>query len=124
MEKCVPLLFLRFKKASSHYRNCFNRFWAHYHAYPTAKWISLVESSGFTVVSTRTYGPKYLCLLNDFLVPFSILEFITKKILNRWTLYPRLRRILMLPISSLIAILTRNADCVNNGGLVFLMLTK
>ena len=89
-----------------------------------AKWVSLAEKAGFTVVESRSYAPRYLCVLNDFLVPFSILELLTKKIFNRWTLLPSLRRIVMFPIGLIVGRLVDGADKVERGGLVFLALTK
>lgn len=118
------LLLLGLKGLAGRYRAFFNRFWVHYHGYPVAKWRSLAEKAGFTVVESRSYAPRYLCVLNDFLVPFSILELLTKKILNRWTLFPSLRRIIMLPIGLLVGRLVDGADNVEKGGLVFLALTK
>jgi SAM-dependent methyltransferase len=118
------LLMLGLERLAERYRAFFNRFWVHYHAYPVKKWVSLAEKAGFTVVESRSYAPRYLCVLNDFLVPFSILELITKKIFNRWTLFPALRRIIMFPIGLLVRQLVRGADNVERGGLVFLALTK
>ena len=84
----------------------------------------MAEKAGFSVVESRSYAPKYLCVLNDFLVPFSVLELLIKKTLNRWTLFPSLRRIVMLPIALIVGRLVKGADNVERGGLVFLALTK
>jgi SAM-dependent methyltransferase len=118
------LLNLGLRKVSEHYRAFYNRFWAHYHCYPVEKWVSLAEKTGFVLIESRTYAPRYLCALNDFLVPFSIFGLITKKIFNRWTLFPSLRRIVMFPISLLVRKLVQGAENVERGGLVFLALTK
>lgn len=118
------LLLLGLKRLALRYRAFFNRFWAHYHAYPVSEWETIAEKAGFAIVESRSYAPRYLCLLNDFLVPFSILELISKKVFNRWTLFPSLRRIMMFPISLLVRRLVRGADNVERGGLVFLALTK
>jgi SAM-dependent methyltransferase len=118
------LLLLGLKGLAKRYRAFFNRFWVHYHGYPVAKWRSLAEKAGFTVAESRSYAPRYLCVLNDFLVPFSILELVTKKIFNRWTLFPSLRRIVMFPIGLMVGRLVDGADNVERGGLVFLALTK
>jgi SAM-dependent methyltransferase len=118
------LLILGLNRMAERYRAFFNRFWVHYHDYPVEKWVSLAEKAGFTVVESRSYMPRYLCVLNDFLVPFSIFELITKKIFNRWTLFPSLRRIVMFPIGLLVRKLVQGAENVERGGLVFLALTK
>lgn len=118
------LLLLGLKGLAGRYRVFFNRFWQHYHCYPIAKWVSLAEKAGFSLVESRSYAPKYLCVLNDFLAPFSILELVTKKTLNRWTLFPSLRRIVMFPIGQMVGRLVDGADNVEMGGLVFLALTK
>lgn len=118
------LLMLGLDRLAERYRAFFNRFWVHYHGYPVAKWVSLAQKAGFTVVASRSYAPRYLCVLNDFLVPFSILELLTKKVFNRWTLFPSLRRIVMYPIGLMVGKLVNGADNVERGGLVFLALTK
>jgi hypothetical protein len=76
------------------------------------------------MVESRSYAPRHLCVLNDFLVPFSIIELVTKKIFNRWTLLPSVRRIVMYPIGLVVQRLVDGADKVERGGLVFLALTK
>jgi SAM-dependent methyltransferase len=118
------LLLLGLKGLASRYRAFFNRFWVHYHGYSVSKWVKLAEKAGFSVVESRSYAPRYLCVLNDFLVPFSILELVNKKIFNRWTLFPSARRIVMYPIGFIVRRLVKGADKVENGGLVFLALTK
>ena len=118
------LLILGLKGMAGRYRAFFNRFWVHYHGYPVSQWVSVAEKAGFSVVESRSYAPKYLCVLNDFLVPFSILEFVTKKAFNRWTLFPLLRRIVMFPIGLMVGRLVDGTENVDRGGLVFLVLTK
>lgn len=102
----------------------FNRFWAHYHFYTPARWREIVAGAGFEVVEVRGYGPRRACLMNDFLVPFSVPEYVTKKFLNRWTLFPRLRRILLAPLALLGKRILRGAENNEAGGLVFLSLRK
>jgi SAM-dependent methyltransferase len=106
------------------FRTFFNRFWVHYHYYTPQRWAQIASSAGFEVVTVHTYGPKRVCLLNDALVPFSMPELITKKALNRWTLFPRVRRIVLAPLVWLGLRLLRGAERCEDGGLVFLSLRK
>jgi hypothetical protein len=62
--------------------------------------------------------------MNDLLVPFSVPEYLTKKFLNRWTLFPALRRIILAPIAYLGNLVLRGAERCETGGLVFLSLRK
>ena len=118
------LIVLGLNRMASRYRAFFNHFWVHYHGYSVSKWESIVEKAGFLVVESRSYMPKYLCVLNDFLVPFSILGLVTKKVFNRWILFPLLRRVLMIPIGLMVGRLVEGTENVESGGLVFLVMTK
>jgi SAM-dependent methyltransferase len=106
------------------FRAFFNRFWAHYHFYTSEQWAKRARDAGFEVVEAYTYAPKRACLLNTALVPFSIPALFTKKLLNRWTLFPGARRILLSPVTALGRTVLRGADRCENGGLVFLSLQK
>jgi SAM-dependent methyltransferase len=116
---------LRLESMAKRYRILYNRFWAQYHHYPAQEWINLFEKNGFRVVQTTEYGSKKICLFNDFLVPFSILSWFTKKMFNRWTLFPAVRTLITYPISLLISRKEiEQAISVNNGGLIFFELRK
>lgn len=106
------------------FRSFFNRFWGHYHYYTLEHWCEIATAAGFEVIEAHTYGPQRACMLNDFLVPFSIPEYLTKKFLNRWTLIPRLRRFIFAPFALLNSLLLRGAEKCEEGGLVFLSLRK
>jgi len=106
------------------YRSFFNRFWRHYHYYTPEGWSALAQRTGFTVSEIHSYGPKKVCLLNDFLVPFSLVSFVIKKLTNRWVLAPGLRRLVMLPVAMAGHRVLEGGDTASEGGLVFMELTK
>jgi SAM-dependent methyltransferase len=106
------------------YRTFFNRFWRHYHYYPLDEWSALAQRSGFSVAEIHTYGSKKLCLLNDFLVPFSLVSFAMKKFTNRWVLFPGVRRFFMMPVAMAGYQALKGGDAAHDGGLVFMELTK
>lgn len=118
------LSLLGLKGLQQRFRAFFNRFWAHYHFYTPARWREIAAAAGFEVVEVRGYAPRCACLMNDLLVPFSVPEYITKKFLNRWTLFPGLRRIILAPIAYLGTRILRGAERSETGGLVFLSLRK
>ncbi len=118
------LLALGLKQLRGRFGAFFNRFWVHYHYYTPERWQAIMAEAGFDIVEVRAYAPRSACLMNDFLVPFSALELLTKKMLNRWTLFPSLRRILLLPATGLGLRVLRGADKADAGGLVFLSLRK
>lgn len=106
------------------YRVFFNRFWGHYHCYTPEGWSALAQRTGFAVTEIHTYGTKTICLLNDFLAPFSVISFVIKKAFNRWVLFPGLRRFAMTPVALAGHRLLEKGDRVQDGGLVFMELTK
>lgn len=106
------------------YRSFFNRFWRHYHCYTPGGWSALAERTGFKVTEIHTYGSKGICLLNDFLAPFSIVSFVIKKIANRWVLFPGVRRLVMMPVAMAGHQVLEGGDVARDGGLVFMELTK
>jgi len=112
------------KSFATRYRVFFNRFWQHYHYYPLIGWQALVEKSGFQIMDAFTYDKKRLCILNDFLVPFSVTGFVLKKVINRWTLFPRLRRIWLFPLFLWLRKNLAGGERSDRGGLVFMALTK
>lgn len=109
---------------ASKYRSFFNGFWRHYHFYTPDRWSEIAQRAGFTVTEVHTYGTKKICLLNDFLAPFSLVSFLLKKFTNRWVLLPGLRRLLMLPVAMAGYRVLEGGDNVQDGGLVFMELTK
>jgi len=106
------------------YRKFFNRFWQHHHYYDPAGWKALFTRHGFQVEQCFMYGSKNLCLLNDFLIPFSLPSMVLKKAVNRWTLLPRLRRFCLAPLAASAEGLAKQVIDVPEGGLVFLKLGK
>ncbi len=118
------LLFFGLKNWQKRFSFFFNRFWAHYHYYDPEQWSKIVSEPGFEVVELRGYCPKRVCMMNDFLVPFSILEYVTKKFFNRWTLVPSLRKIILSPIALLGNFFLQGAEKSKDGGLVFISLQK
>lgn len=106
------------------YRLFFNRFWRHYHCYTLDGWSALAQRTGFTVTEIHAYDTRGICLLNDFLVPFSLISFMTKKLTNRWVLFPGLRRLMMMPVAMVGHRVLEGGDTAQDGGLVFMELVK
>lgn len=120
------LTILKLDQAAAGYRRFFNRFWKHYHCYSLKEWEQLFEKSGFRVLEAHEYDPKSICLLNDLLAPFSIVGFLCKRLTNRWTWVPWLRRLAFYPICLIAKGFFQSVDVDKDakGGLVFLALTK
>jgi SAM-dependent methyltransferase len=118
------LSYVGLRRLAAGFRKFFNRFWKHYHCYPPAEWENITRRAGFTVVSSFTYAPRAVCLLNDALAPLGILAFVIKRIFNRWTLFPALRRVVLYPVCIGAKRILRNAARSENGGLVFIALTR
>ena len=115
---------LGFRATARKYRQLFNRFWSHYHCYEPGKWALLAKNQGFEVTQIYTYGSKTSCLFNDFLVPFSIVSFLLKKLTNKWVLFAKLRWLFMSPIEKIGRLSLSGCIDIPDGGLVFMELTK
>lgn len=110
--------------AARYRRFCSDVIWRQCHYHSLEEWGKLVSSFGFAVENSFTYDPASICLLNDFLYPFSILEVINKKLFNRWTLFPSLRRMALYPIYLLARGILHSGVPADSGGLVFLSLIR
>ena len=112
------------RRFDERWRRFFNRFWAHYHTYELQHWESLCQAAGFEVVHSRTFAPRRSCLLNSTLTPLGFPAKLLKSALNRWTLFPSLRRILLYPVYRGAEHVLRHGEKTVDGGLVFLSLRK
>ncbi len=118
------LLALGLSGVSERYRRFFNKFWQHYHYYSLEEWEAFVRDCGFEVNESCTYDPKKICVLNDFLVPFSFGSFVVKRLTNRWTLLPSVRRLLSYPIYLWARGFLKGGSRADDGGLVFISATR
>ena len=89
---------LNFDKFAEKFRVQYNKFWKHYHYYSISKWQEVFELSGFKIKDLITYEPIKKATLNDFLVLFSLPSFLIKKIFNRFTLFPKIRKFFFWPL--------------------------
>jgi SAM-dependent methyltransferase len=121
---CHSLLKLRLNGLAERYRKFFNRFWRHFHCYTPEDWIERVERTGLNVVMAQTYGSKGSCLLNDALVPFSLISYLFKRLINRWSLFPAVRRFVLSPVIRCGSSFLAGKQNVPNGGLLFLECVK
>lgn len=107
------------------FRIKFNRFWAHFHYYDQSGWQELFEKNGFVVSDVQTYAGKKICLLNDFLAPFSVISFIVKKLINRWFIFKKLRFVVAKLLNKFfLPFLKRNKNQNDQCGLIFFELSK
>lgn len=112
------------KGAAAAFRKRYDRFWAHHHAYSLQRWRATMEDAGFAVDEAFTYGSRRFCVTNDLLVPLSGPSLVLKKLTNRWTVAPALRRRLAGIASGALERVVRDAARPGGGGLVFLALRK
>jgi SAM-dependent methyltransferase len=83
---------LGLKGAATSYRNWYNRFWRHFHAYRPDKWKQLATDAGFEVLEMIRYNPESMTTRNDVLTPVAISSSIWRRLLGRWVLAPGLRQ--------------------------------
>ncbi len=118
------LMALGLPQLARKYRRFYDYFWEHYHCYPEETWTTIARGFDFDVIESYTYDPKHICLLNDLLVPFSALEFLFKRMTNRWTLLPSARRIVVYPLYLLARRILQGCERTDAGGLVFVAVAK
>ena len=92
---------LGLNKIAARYRNFFNKFWRHYHAYSQMEWEAFLVRSGFQVKNSIRYNAPRIALANDLFAPVALPSMLLKKFTGRWILWPALRRILFLPVRPL-----------------------
>ncbi len=98
--------------------------WAKPHFWGNEEWSELAGRCGFDVVESFSYAPAHICFINDLLVPLSAPGLLIKKIFNRWTLLPVLRRVWIYPVHLAAREVLRQGSFAEDGGLVFLSLEK
>jgi SAM-dependent methyltransferase len=118
------LVGLGLNNTAAKYRKFFNGFWRHYHYYDILGWQKLFEKNGFEVTQSQQYCKKKAALLNDFLAPFCIISFISKKLFNKWYLFKALRSIISPLYFALFNSQLINETNLNTGGIVFFHLKK
>lgn len=91
---------LGLKKAATRFGKTYNSFWRHYNVHDLEGWCSLARAAGFEIREAHTYCPPRVARLNDFLAPFAFPTAITRRVLNRWVVSPRLREILLPGLAS------------------------
>jgi ubiquinone/menaquinone biosynthesis C-methylase UbiE len=106
------------------YARHFNRFWRHFHAYTVEDWAELFAKHGFEVSERIEYCPKSIGVLDDALAPFCLPNFLAKKALNRWFVWPKLRQVsAYVPYFMFKSYAKADSD-TRDGGLVFFALRK
>lgn len=115
---------LGMKKLSLRYRNFYNAFWKHYHAYSIDQWKELFTQCGFKVNNFVNYCPITIVMLEDLLTLSALPSFLVKRICNRWFISNTLRNIMAKLYVKFIKIDFRINNTLEKGGLVFFDLMK
>lgn len=109
---------------SNRFQKFYNNFWAHFHAYHENEWTNLFNKHGFSVSDMWLYDSKDSCSINDGLAYFAIVSLFSRRFLNRWFLFPRVRR-LTAPFWAFIwRPISRLSSSKKEFGLVFFELKK
>lgn len=118
------LIKVRLNFIAKEYRSFFNKFWKHYHFYSPKRWEEIFRKNGFEVDKCIEYGPKKVCLVDDFFVPFSFFSWFTKRLFNRWSLFTSRKSVYILPLYKFSSKILKNSTGIKDGGLVFFRLRK
>lgn len=98
------------------YGRFYNRFWHHYHAYDDKTWRAMFAEAGFEVVSHHAYVPRDLSTFYDVLTVIALPAFVSKKLCNRWIMWPAARRLysglITRTIRGLMSPLNRGEGCL------------
>jgi ubiquinone/menaquinone biosynthesis C-methylase UbiE len=115
---------VRWYSLAQHYQKFFNKFWRHYHYYTRNEWITLFEKHNFFTKAVIEYGKKKDCLFNNLMVPLSIPNYLTKKIVNRYFLIPYFRRFYAHLMCKMMKKRIKIDPELKDGGLIFFELIK
>lgn len=116
---------MRLDRLAARYRRfCSRVVWKQQHYHTPKEWQSIAESHGFRSIATVSYDPRRICLLNDGLYPFAGMSVLSKRVLERWVLWPGLRRLAMRPLCRVAEPFLARGIEADRGGLVFLALEK
>lgn len=118
------LNFFGLHKFKEFYRIFFNKFWKHYHYYAREDWVKLFEKCGFEMVKVQEYGTKGQCMYNDFMVPFTVPNYLVKKLFNRFFLSKGIRKIYAPLLAVLIKKKVKIYPDLTNGGLIYFAFRK
>lgn len=119
------LALMGFSELARTYSRFFNGFWRHHHFHTPEGWEGVFRRCGFVVETSRQYCPKTVGLFDDALTPLALPSFIAKKALNRWFLFPGLRRTVAAPLlARLFRGMTKIDPSTTEGGIVFFRLRK
>ena len=118
------LVALGLTNLAARFRERYNRFWRHFHAYNTSHWKKLAEDAGFEVVEMVRYNPPGMTTRNDCLTPVAALASIFKRMTGRWVLWPELRRLLFARIASRIQRSLVQKGVSGDGSLVLVQARK
>jgi ubiquinone/menaquinone biosynthesis C-methylase UbiE len=116
--------FMGLSKSAEDYRRLYNSFWKHINYHSKDEWMTIFSDSGFEEIASQEYASRAVCSIDDFLVPFAFVSFITKKTTNRWILSPRLRKYYIYPLYLTANHLVKEFEKGNNGGIAFFSLLK
>lgn len=111
-------------KLSLRYRNFYNAFWRHYHAYPIDQWREIFTQYGFKVNHFVNYCPKSIVMLEDLFTLTALPCLLVKKIFNRWFIFNNLRSMMVKIYVKFLRIDFRMNHTLKKGGLVFFDLVK
>lgn len=117
-------ILLRLDSMAERYQIFFNNFWKHYHHYDNEGWIKLFQKNGFEVKIRKEYCNKNVCLLNDALTPLSLPGYLSKKILNRWFLFYRIRKYYSFVLYLIFKRIYTAERTIKKAGLLFYCLRK
>jgi len=116
---------VRLNSLAKRYEGFYNRFWSQIHCYPPDKWANIFQGCGFRVVDIIEYSNKKTSLIYGIFIPFALGDWIIKKLLNRWTVWPELRYFLTWPLRKVFRQgFFTTAINIHNGGLVYFKLAK
>ena len=78
---------------SRRYAEAYNRVFGQINVHPVEEWRDLLADNGLRLVHHRAYGSPILFRLHDLLLPFSVPNFLCKRLTGRWSVLTGLRRV-------------------------------
>ena len=107
---------LRLASLAAWYRRTLNRIFKHYHTDSADHWKARLERAGFAIAEGRYYLTETVVSIDDLLYPFGLIGKLSKRLFDRWILFPAWRRNIAVPLLAYVLRDLYRSDAEDEGG--------
>ena len=85
-------------KLGDFYSRKLNSVFRHYNLYNPSKWEEKLKDAGLKLVSRERYLSPKVVKIHELMLIFSVIPLLNKKLFKKWILFPKLRRLIAVPV--------------------------